>query len=280
MRRALIFLFLVVLFASSCKGNDALVLEPKAELLDLIYGDRMEGFYLCDSHGEEIQSISSDSGHTIIIYLTDNCKSCIELVRDINIFLEMFTSEKLNYFFIWQDDIPVRVLEKYNIPIDNNLSLAGKYKLSSITPTMFIINEDREVMFVSNEVEQIMEKLILDKIVDIHHLREKANKYLLKKNGDREFEKPTLVMFSMEGCPDCIKADKIIEDYKIANSYNILKVYREGTDESLGMVDVLSVFKKIYEIDWYPTFVKLKNSSDLEIIREVPEETMLDMLLN
>ncbi len=254
--------------------------NEKPILLDFVYGDELSGFYLTDYKGTEIKHLPKTSEYKVVFYLSQNCGTCIKLLRKFKFFSDMFSSDKLSCSIIWFDAIPNELIKKHKIPPEINYSLMEKHKLSFVSPTMYIVDKDNKVLFYESDLNNIIEKLKVDNIVNFKELIVKANTYIINKSNLVNKEKETVIMFSMDGCKDCAAAEKLIKSNNIEEKYNIIRIYRKEINDKLGIANEVSILKKIYSIDWYPTFIKVKNNGEYTITREVSEEEILNMFID
>ena len=110
--------------------------------------------------------------------------------------------------------------------------------------------------------------LDVSKLRSAHFLRGASNR------------KKTVVYFSMRGCEDCRAADNILDnDLEILDIYDINRIYDapDLLDQST-LVDDFKIFSRVYEIDWYPTFLIFDNAVT-EIIRQVPLTQLKEWIL-
>ena len=93
-------------------------------------------------------------------------------------------------------------------------------------------------------------------------------------------DKPLLICFSMEGCPDCKAADEVIEQSEdIKNNYDIVRIYRSNSKEKHDYTDVYELYRHIYDINWYPSFIILEDGT-YRFIGEVPLNELADLILS
>lgn len=89
-------------------------------------------------------------------------------------------------------------------------------------------------------------------------------------NPDRK--KPSLIYFAMEGCPDCESAMEILTKNSILDHYNIQTIYTKDSYGEKEFVDSGDFFMSIYGIDWYPSFLILKENEHIFIGQKTEQE--------
>ena len=82
----------------------------------------------------------------------------------------------------------------------------------------------------------------------------------------------------MDGCPDCEAATPVVESKTIIDKYQIQIIYKYD-DVKNEIKDKDQLFKLIYGIEWYPSFVILDNES-YYVIGETPINELEKRLLN
>ena len=87
-----------------------------------------------------------------------------------------------------------------------------------------------------------------------------------------------MVYFSMDGCPDCIEADKVLEKESLLDLFSVHRIYREKDPSEERKIDTFSLYKQIYGIDWYPTFLHLSDNG-YALIGKTPTDQLEKSLL-
>ena len=85
-------------------------------------------------YGEEFEleelNISLGKQKTLVVYLSDECKSCLDVVPIISRFIEIVPENILKTTFVWEDDIPTEYLSKWKIFPEDSHSLNKKIRLA------------------------------------------------------------------------------------------------------------------------------------------------------
>ncbi len=195
-------------------------------------------------------------------------------------FESLYCSEKLDYVIYWEDAIPKNLLDKNLISREKNFSLQGKYKLSSVTPTYFMINSDGRLEFAANDFELIIKKIVSDQINSQDLMIENANKYIKSQVIENTSDKLNLIYFSMTGCPDCMVAEDLLNSEPVKDAFEISTIYSKSEMDHKKYIDKYNMFLNIYGIDWYPSFLILDKNGEYKFVGKTPVEKLEDALLN
>ena len=179
---------------------------------------------------------------------------------------------------LWEDEIPLKDVKKNNL-IQQSYSLCN-VRIASALDTVFVVNRNNDVVFVdgtgeySNLLTYISENIELNKDKMIQN----ANQYILDNiAGNAEY--PQLIYFSMPGCPDCEDANSIIYSDAIADSFVITRIERDKNAQPEDIVDELNIFKNVYDIDWYPSFLVLMEDGSYSMIRKIDLSDLEEQIL-
>lgn len=281
MKKVLLIVACALMFVSCQKNIDILNKNPdkQAELLDFTFNDSFAGFEIQSLDGNVMSELPKNSDYQIVFYLSDRCGTCIEMLRMIHRFESLFCSEKLDYVICWENAIPENLLDKNLINREKNFSLQGKYKLSSVTPTYFMINSDRKLEFSANDFELIIKKIVSDQINSQELMIENANNYIKSQIIENTSDKLNLIYFSMTGCPDCVAADDVLNSNPIKDVFEISTIYSKNEMDDKKYIDKYNMFLNIYGIDWYPSFLVLNKNGKYELIGKTAVESLQDALL-
>lgn len=251
--------------------------EPTKKIY-LEFGDTFSGVEMTDVNGKMIDDLGGSERYTVVMYLSSSCSSCIESLSDFNRFSRVFGSG-LNYVILWYDEIPTYSLEKFLIDESVNYSLKQKTKISTSTPTYFILDKDNVIVYRDVNRVNMIEKLIELDLVSRETLIENANKYIIDNYFDSDSDSTTnkIVYFYMPGCQDCEKADTILSSSSVLEEFECVYIYKYDTTDSSKIVDKDKLFVDVYDIDWYPSFLVLTDDT-YRIIGEVPSENLIEEL--
>lgn len=242
------------------------------EIMYMSYGDKWEP-ELLTSDNQKVQ-IQGNGKYRLIYYLDRYCSSCLDILPSVSQTGDVLECNVFDYCIVWEDKIPLNLLEKYKIPKSKCYSTGGKYRLSPETPTIFLVDDKDKVIFKSSDLNLAIEKLLSITMPDYSKtIRENANNILSLYFTESNKEK--LVYFTMNGCPDCQEADQIIANDEIMEKYEILRVYRSTDDHGL-LIDHYSLLQQVYDIKWYPSFVLIDKD---KIIGQTPLSDLKQVLL-
>lgn len=282
MKKGILLLSLLLILFTSCTHRSSYesstIDSYDSVLMDFTFGDELIGFEMETIDGQNLESISIDSKNKLIVYLSDRCSPCIEALKSLNRLGNVFLSDDFDYLICWENAIPTNLLEKYEIEKSKNFSLRGKTRLNSIVPTFFLLNEDNIVRFSTNNFEIMIEKLFSDEVLEKKQLQENANMYILDKLVNLN-KKSNLIFFSTEECQACIEAEHIISSESIQNSYDVTTIYGDKDPKDGRLLDDYNIFRHVYDMKWYPSFLILNDIEDYSFLDGVPIEEIEDLLV-
>lgn len=270
-----LILILVVILANphNIGRNIINALEAPSNLDYIEYGDNFTGIELSDCQGNKIDSLPHSNKYTILTYLSDSCSSCLDAISDFNRFSEVY-GEELNYVILWIDDIPTSYLRKNSVDEMINYSLKGKTKLSTSTPTYYILDESNTIVFKDTNRENLLKKISDLGLVSSSTLIANANRYISENFFDGNSDKRKVLYFYMPGCPDCEAANTLLRENDLDEKFDIAYVYKYDTMDSSKIIDKDKLFASVYGITWYPSFLVL-TGSDYRLVGETPAEDLI-----
>ena len=140
--------------------------------------------------------------------------------------------------------------------------------LATSLPTFYLVDGEGTVVFRTDKLELIIQKLIALEIVPQEKLVEQADAYLLERYFQAESDKQQIIYFAMKGCGDCEAADELIDSEEVGERYDVVRIYRDKTEEEGEAGDDFGLFREVYGISWYPSFEILRGS-EREFVGEV-----------
>ena len=246
--------------------------ENNNEVIRMDYGDAFTELKVKDAAGKVLNHFPSQQKAQIVVYLSDTCKTCINILKNMNCVEKVLGTQKVSYMILWKDQIPEKLVNQYDVDLNSCYSLENT-ELATSTPTIYLLDSDGKVSFSNIDFQLVIEKIIEMDLIPKKNLLENANEYVksnfLKKNSD----KVQILYFAMEGCPDCEKADKIVSQRQITDKFDVNRLYRFDDEKEEVLKDVYGVFRQVYGIQWYPSFVIFKNNG-IKIIGETPESKL------
>lgn len=238
----------------------------------LEYGDDFSEIEMYDETGKIVDLSFGDGSKaaTAVLYLTAECSGCIETISDFNRFKSVF-GEEVDFIFLWEDDIPRNLIKKYGIDAIS-YTLKGKTKLSTSTPTFYLIDSNKKIVFKDVDQSNLIQKLIEVDFIEKEVLQEKATQYIVNAyfESDRE-NRLKLVYFYMPGCSDCMAVNEFIKEEKLDEKYQIVYIYKYNSTQEGVVIDKNKLFANVYGVNWYPSFILISDSG-YEIIGKTSEE--------
>lgn len=257
--------------------NQSMAKNINYDAIPLEYGDSIQKFQVSDSAGETLSSLpDSKKDYSVVFYLSATCHGCTDILGNFDRIQSIFGQEKLDYYYLWTDGIPDTMLKEYSI--DEQLCYSmGTERLATSMPTFYIVDGDMNVEFTTIDASLLVEKLVKLDIFSKEELVDNANRYL----GDCLLDDSVsdhLVYFAMEGCPDCEAVNPFIESDEITKIYDVLKIYKYDDLEEGRLKDNFGIFKEVYGISWYPSFLVF-HDGDFEFIGEISIDELEKVLL-
>lgn len=260
-------LILLPVGALSAEGFDF------SSIIQYEYGDMFD-VPLYDAAGGEI---ALPDVPTLIVYASDGCGACLTLISQMHALFEVFGTAYVKPLILWQDDIPADYIELRQLPMAQNLSLAGANILGSL-PTIYIVDAEGMVLYRDNDMDRAVEKFLSMGYFPDGYLKERADQYLLSRMDTPEGITP-LLYFSMTGCPDCMRADQAMQDDpRISELFAIERLYRYNETDHEKWRDDFKLMASVYGVTWYPSFLVFDEDASV-LVGEVPTDTLCDALI-
>lgn len=208
--------------------------------------------------------------YKLMIYLSKDCNTCISNLPNLKRLNETFGKDQpLELMLMWVDETPNYELMEYYGLLEHSFKLNDTHIAESFS-TLFLLDENNNIIYmVYSDYESMLDKIIELNILDEDKLISNANQYI-KDNLTKNYSgNPDLIYFSMPGCPDCADANPIIYSDVITNVLHVTRIELVKGAEPYDIKDEFSIFRKIYKIDWYPSFLVIENDGKWGIVRKV-----------
>lgn len=248
------------------------------EAMSMQYDDYMQGFKVKTIDGEVLEGLPDTDGYRVVFYLSSTCHGCAEILDNYDRLKSVFGEEDINYIFLWVDKISEKLIEQNNIDREICYEMVD-YKLSTTTPTFYVLDNNAKVKFFTTDSLLLVEKLVDMKIVSEDELKDNANEYILK-NFFGDSDKKKMIYFAMQGCKDCEAADPIVESKEVEEIYDVVKIYKYDDVDNSHVRDKDAIFKHVYGIKWYPSFLIFGEDSKTTVIGETPISELKSLLVN
>lgn len=250
-----------------------------SESIYLENGDSISILPVIDTNGESLNGPPIEKNMNLIVYLSDSCGGCLDSMRALRDIMGVFGMDEMGYAYLYSNSIPRNLEEKYGIPrefcycLDENLALAASL------PTFYLIDGDGIVVFRTDKLELIVQKLIAMEVLPQEKLIEYADAYLLERYFQAESDKQQIIYFAMKGCSDCEAADQLINSAAVREHFDVVRIYRDKAENEGEIGDDSGLFRQVYGITWYPSFEILRGS-EREFVGEVSLEELERILMN
>lgn len=230
------------------------------------------------THSSKSEHDFFDKNYKLMVYLSKDCSSCLEslpVLEKIN--LIFCKNQDIKFMLLWDDVIPYKDVDKYGLR-EESYSL-NNVRISSALDTVFIADYTNEVVFVDSTGFENVLNFLIENIIDKDILVESSNQYLLDSIAEKT-QLADLIYFSMPGCPDCEDITPIIYSEPIESKFHITRIETEKNAAVTDIKDELNIFKKVYEINWYPTFLLINEDGKWEIIRKLDKSKIEQTILS
>lgn len=270
-----------IIFIQRKRFGDENQISPvnNANIVDLRYGDNFSVIPVVDVEGKEVSLKCGENN--ILFYLSSSCSSCGDVLRFCERLQAVFGEDNLNILLLWNDSIPISLVEKNNIPLENCYTTNSMTGLNSPTPTAYILDDQGSILYFSSDIKTSIERLYAQ-VAETENMEEelrlRANEYLIEAYGISDFHNPQVVYFYMSGCPDCAVADEFLNTDEEKDKRDLYYLYKYDDTEPSHYKDDYALFRTVYGIEWYPSFLVFSSEQEYRIVGEVPVETLTNEL--
>ncbi len=243
----------------------------QAALLESIYlenGDHVSILPVVDTDGKNLSGPPIEKEMNLLVYLSDSCGGCLGSMDTLRDLMGVFGTDEIGYAYLYSNSVPRNLEEKYGISREYCYCLDENLMLATSLPTFYLVDGEGTVVFRTDKLELIIQKLIALEIVPQEKLVEQADAYLLERYFQAESDKQQIIYFAMKGCGDCEAADELIDSEEVGERYDVVRIYRDKTEEEGEAGDDFGLFREVYGISWYPSFEILRGS-EREFVGEV-----------
>ena len=264
---ATVLIALFVIWKSPFLRND-----PAEQIL--VYKDNVESLKFSDTANRP-GKLREDT-YKLMVFLSADCGGCMEklpLYEKINQVL--CQGQNIELMLMWEDRIPIPQVSKFGLK-EKSYTLHNT-KISTAYGAATLVDRDNSVLFLESGGYRNTILAVLElPSFSMETMLRSANSYLRSKYGNNG--RNLLVYFSMPGCPDCTNATPIVNSKEIRQTYDVVRIELERGAKPTDLVDDLDLFKAAYQIEWYPSFLILKDK-DYAIVREIPVNQLKEVLL-
>ena len=227
--------------------------ESEENTIYLAYGDNLNKAEVNDYQKEKVSLKAKKDEYLLVLYLEKGCGSCYRQLEIVERLSRIFENQ-VSVAVLWKGDIPKEDYKSLRIDSNQLYSIKEKLALNG-TPAALILDEEGKIIFLTSDMDKIVDKTLTLENIDDQQVRKNANTYLTQiVNADKS--KIPIIYFSMKGCKDCEAADEVIDE-EVLRKYDIQYLFNEDAYGEEKFIDIDSIFLNIYEIDWYPSFLIL-----------------------
>lgn len=251
--------------------------EKKAEQTDgnidyqkisVRYGDMAAQIPVRHAGEHEITTLPYGQPVTLVVYLSEACRTCLDSLAEYERISGILGQEDINYVFLFSDRIPVSIAEQYGVSLEQCYTVDSSVELALSTPTWMYLNSDGMIEMLHTDGELVLEKILKSGYLAQEQLQENAQNYLTGHFSETDGEKPVLFYFSMQGCKDCAAADEMIEEQGLEERFEIIRIYTEQDPGQNLISDQLQLFRRVYDLNWYPSFLLVRGETAELIVEQ------------
>ena len=243
------------------------------------YKDNIEYLDIFDKENN-LYELKKDDKYKVLIFLSDRCSTCIDALPTIEKLNEIVCkNQNIDLYLLWRNKIPTTKLKKHNL-VDCSFSLKNVY-IASNYESCFVVDNENVVVFLDNNLNNLMGVISGLNILDKNKLKDNSNTYIKNKYFKNDNGKLDLVCFSIANCNGCVTALSILNSSNsISEKYNFEYITDVKSNQPQFKKDNIDIFKYVYDIQWYPTFLIFNNKDnkyDILYLEDVDllEETLI-----
>ncbi len=239
-------------------------------VIELNYGSKIDSGMF--SSIDDTESVVLPKGY-VLVSINPSCSSCIEELEVTKILENILKNLDLSVVLLWETKPDQNFIEK-----GTSIQFLSNKRIANPGVKYLFISGDNTVSFITNEISNLVDYLYQHDVVDQRHLSIATNQYLINEYGSSDANKKKLLYFAMENCPDCMRADDLLNDNNVSDLYEIITIYTDDSAGSKPVVDRNELLKTIYAIEWYPSFVIINSDSYQIIGKQDRDEDILKQL--
>ncbi len=225
---------------------------------------------------EKQKNIISKQKYKIFLYIDPYCDSCNDKFVTVERMYNILQKEKIGVNVIWKRTPKDSLVKAVAIPKSNQY-VTECIQIMNEYPMYIITDASNEIVMMTDEESKVIQKLFSMEGVNKNKIVRASNTYLSGLIENLDKEKQSLVYFAMEGCPDCDRAVKILEENQIMNKYNVLTIYTEESYGEHKVADIGDLFMSLYEIEWYPSFL-IMDGENFKFVGKEKESDLQEIL--
>ncbi|MCM1538595.1 MAG: thioredoxin family protein [bacterium] len=260
--------------------QDGTEMQEQSVLVESFYlenGDHVSTLPVINAEGVNLSGLPIEKSMNLVVYLSDSCGGCLSSMGTLRDMMGVFGEEEMGYAYLYSNSVPRNLEEKYGISREFCYCLGENLMLATSLPTFYLVDGDGIVIFSTDKLELVIQKLLAMEIMPQEKLIEQADAYLLERYFT-ESDRSKIIYFAMKGCGDCEAADELIDTTAAQERYEMVRIYKDRTEEDGEIGDDFGLFREVYGIVWYPSFEILRGA-EREFVGEVSLEELESILM-
>ena len=209
---------------------------------DLYVGETIESVEVFNANGRKsgLDKIVTDT--TVVFYIDKKCHPCMDKLPSIDTLCEALRGTNLDAIVVWRKEIPSEFINEDN---EAYYYRTGRKGIASFTPCFFVI-EQGKVVFKTDSFEKLIKKSV--SMGDSESIKRNILDNIMQKS--RAEGKEVYLAF----CDDQTDVSIIGNDYS-----NAITITISNYDSDASVYDPAGVLSFLFEIEEYPTVVKLSD---------------------
>ena len=246
-------------------------------VISATYGDNLSELDVCDINGNMVEPLESkNADYKIVLYLSSRCSSCNKEIIAASHLKAVLDKERYAVFILYEDSIP----KDSALDSVNGVYCLKAEKLSSDTPTGFILDSDNNVIFSTTDTPSLIDKIIsMESNEEIDMMRMRSNSYFITNYADNNDSRPVMIYFRMNGCPDCEAVEDILESNEVREKFQRVDLYTEDSFGEEELIDADQILRTIFDVDWYPSF-ELVSGANTKMLGEMSNDSLIKSFID
>lgn len=221
--------------------------------MNLTYGDKFP-FGVINYFDDDVRQTFQAAEYKLIIYSAPYCSSCMKEISYIKQTMEILNGNGLESLLLLNEEPKVKNISEIFQGIEELSYINDDVKVNISFPYYFLV-KDENVIFTTNDMGLMIEKIFDSDIVDIHKGVESANEYITAIYSDSNSD--TLIVALLN---DKIPDDEILSKCStevMGGNYKIIPIFNKKTQSTNSLVDMYGLFARLYQVNEYPYIFQL-----------------------
>lgn len=257
--KVLLIIFAIVLLILTMGGATVYVYKQantsEKVTLNLTYGDNFP-FSVINYFNDDIRKTFQAAEYKLIIYSAPYCSSCMKEISYIKQTMAILNGNGLESLLLLNEEPKVKNISEIFQGIEELSYVNDDVKVNNSFPYYFLV-KDENVIFSTNDMGLMIEKIFDSNIVNIDKCVESANEYLTAKYSDSDSDLLIVALLKTN-----ISDKEILTQYSTEatdSNYKIIPIYDKTSQSTNSIIDMYNLFARIYQVNEYPHIFQIGN---------------------